>query len=114
MPHFIVDCSENVLSHTSEKEVIDSIFEVAKDTGLFDVEDIKVRLRSFKIYRVGAGDPDFIHVFGHIMEGRTPEQKSNLSKRIVEKLKKVFPKVPVISMNVSEFEKSNYNNLKTI
>jgi 5-carboxymethyl-2-hydroxymuconate isomerase len=48
------------------------------------------------------------------MEGRTTEQKADLSHRIVSKLKELFPSVPVISMNVEEFERATYNNLNSI
>jgi 5-carboxymethyl-2-hydroxymuconate isomerase len=56
------------------------------------------------------GDSDFIHVFGNIMEGRTEEQKIFLSKEIVSKLNQLFPEVPVISINIRDFEKSSYIN----
>ena len=44
------------------------------------------------------------------MEGRTTQQKSNLSKRIISELKLMFPNVPVISMNIRDFEKATYCN----
>ena len=56
------------------------------------------------------GDSDFIHVFGNIMEGRTEEQKIFLSKEIVSKLNQLFPEVPIISINIRDFEKSSYIN----
>jgi 5-carboxymethyl-2-hydroxymuconate isomerase len=65
--------------------------------------------RPFKEFTVAHTHSDFIDVFGNIMEGRTPEQKSNLSRTIVTRLKEL-PDVPVISMNVREFEKAVYCN----
>ena len=56
------------------------------------------------------GDSDFIHVFGTIMEGRTEEQKVFLSREIVSKLNQLFPEVPIISINIRDFEKSSYIN----
>ena len=53
---------------------------------------------------------NFIHVFGHIMQGRNTEQKADLSRKIVTRLKSMFPDVPVISMNVIDFEKATYCN----
>ena len=49
-------------------------------------------------------------VFGNIMEGRTPEQKADLSRKIVSKLNQLFPEVPIISMNIRDLEKSSYIN----
>jgi len=44
------------------------------------------------------------------MEGRTIEQKLNLSKTIVKDLALMFPSVPNIGTNVIEFEKATYFN----
>jgi len=44
------------------------------------------------------------------MEGRTPEQKADLSRKIVFKLNQLFPEVPIISMNIRDLEKSSYIN----
>ena len=110
MPHFILDCSENILNIQEPKKVIDEVFETAFSTGLFDRDDIKVRLNPYKYSLVKGGNADFIHVFGNIMQGRTDEQKANLSKRVVSKLNQLFPNVPIISMNVRDFEKKSYCN----
>ena len=92
MPHFIVDCSENILELKDPKEILDEVFESAFSTGLFSRDAIKVRLNPFKHSLVLGGDLDFIHVFGNIMEGRTLEQKADLSRKIVSKLNQLFPR----------------------
>ena len=110
MPHFILDCSENILKIQEPKVVLQEVYETAFSTGLFERNDIKVRLNPFKYSLVQSGEADFIHVFGNIMEGRTNEQKANLSKMIVTKLKSMFPEVPIISINIRDFEKASYCN----
>ena len=110
MPHFIVDCSENILELKDSKEILDEVFESTFSTGLFSRDAIKVRLNPFKHSLVLGGDLDFIHVFGNIMEGRTTEQKADLSRKIVFKLNQLFPEVPIISMNIRDLEKSSYIN----
>lgn len=110
MPHFILDCSENILELKDPKELLDEVFDAAFSTGLFKRDAIKVRLNSFKYSLVLGGDLDFIHVFGNIMEGRTETQKGDLSRKIVTKLNQLFPEVPIISINIRDFEKSSYIN----
>lgn len=110
MPHFILDCSENILELQKPREVLEEVFETAFSTGFFERNDIKVRLNPFKHSLVQGYDADFIHVFANIMEGRTTEQKSFLSKMIVSKLYKLFPDVPIISINIRDFEKDTYCN----
>lgn len=110
MPHFIMDCSDQVFKVHEEKFLINQIHQVANSTGLFDENDIKVRLNPYKVYSVGNKQEDFIHVFAHIMQGRTSDQKAKLSKLMVNKLIELFPNVPNIAMNISDFEKATYCN----
>ena len=114
MPHFILDCSENILELQKPRKVIEAVFETAFSTGLFDRDDIKVRLNPYKYSIVQSEEADFIHVFGNIMEGRTAEQKANLSKEVVTKLNDLFPEVPIISMNIRDFEMASYCNKSMI
>ncbi len=110
MPHFIIDCSEGITQLKKPMEIIQEVYNTAHETGLFAKGDIKVRLNPFKNYIVGGETSDFIHVFSYIMEGRNTVQKSNLSRQIVTKLNGMFPEVPVISVNIKDFEKASYCN----
>ena len=114
MPHFILDCSESVLEKQKPRKVIEAVFETAFSTGLFDRNDIKVRLNPYKYSLVQEGESDFIHVFGNIMEGRTEDQKAELSYAIVATLNTLFPEVPIISMNIRDFEMASYCNKSMI
>ncbi|PHS57276.1 MAG: 5-carboxymethyl-2-hydroxymuconate isomerase [Sulfurimonas sp.] len=110
MPHFIIDCSEGILKSHNEDEIIKQVHISAISTKLFNKNDIKVRVNFFKKYSTGDKKEDFIHVFSNIMEGRTIEQKLNLSKTIVNDLALIFPLVPNIGTNVIEFERATYFN----
>ncbi|MEN7547588.1 5-carboxymethyl-2-hydroxymuconate Delta-isomerase [Rapidithrix thailandica] len=110
MPHFVMDCSENILELKQPEEIIQAVYATAEATGLFAKGDIKVRLNPYKYFTVGNTKDDFIHVFANIMEGRNSEQKSDLSHKIVSRLKTMFPGVPIISMNIRDFEKAGYCN----
>ena len=110
MPHFVIDCSANIIKIKTPEEIIAAVYKIAEDTGLFAIGDIKVRIKPYDYFTVGGTGNDFIHVFGHIMQGRNTEQKANLSKQIITKLKSMFPDVAVISMNVIDFEKATYCN----
>ena len=115
MPHFVIDCSENVIILESPHFIMQEVHDAAEETGLFKKGDIKVRINPFKDSNVGGVvNKDFIHVFANIMEGRTEDQKRSLSERIVRKLTTMFPEVPVISMNVRDFEKATYCNRKML
>jgi 5-carboxymethyl-2-hydroxymuconate isomerase len=110
MPHFIIDCSENIIQQKSPDEIMQAVYEVAEATGLFAANDIKVRLRPYQYFKLGEGKKAFIHIFGNIMEGRSMKQKANLSRKIMERLNEMFPDISILSMNIYEFEKATYSN----
>ena len=110
MPHFVIDCSENINALKPAKEIMQKVYETAEHSKLFEPGDIKVRINSFSKYQLGTSKDSFIHVFANIMEGRTNEQKSLLSKKVVEALNLLLPSVPIISMNIRDFEKATYYN----
>ena len=114
MPHFVIDCSENIITITNPQEIMQVVYETAESTKLFADGDIKVRINPFKYYKLGNSKEAFIHVFAYIMEGRTIAQKSNLSKQIIIRLKSLFPDVPIISINIKDFEKATYCNKSMI
>lgn len=113
MPHFIIECSKNLFKKVSPEEVLREVYNSADSSNLFAKEGlggIKVRIKTYDDFLTVGTKDDFIHVFGNIMEGRTIEQRSMLSKVIVSKLKSLFPDVSIISMNIQEFEKASYSN----
>ncbi|HCM34724.1 5-carboxymethyl-2-hydroxymuconate Delta-isomerase [Chryseobacterium sp.] len=110
MPHFIIDCSQDILLKNSPEEIMDAVYKVADFTGLFAINDIKVRLQPFQYYRLGDQKKNFIHVFGYIMEGRSTEQKANLSRQISIRLTELLPDISFLSVNISEFEAATYSN----
>ena len=110
MPHFVIDCSENIIKLESPEKIIKKVYDTAESTDLFEKGDIKVRIHPFKYYNIGNTKNDFIHIFANIMEGRTSAQKKNLSERIITELKSMFPDIPIISINIRDFEKATYCN----
>ena len=117
MPHFIIDCSESILSLADPNELMRSVYAAAESTGLFaksGVGGIKVRLRPYKHFINVDAHEHFVHVFANIMEGRTQEQKKALSETVVSTLKRLLPAVQIISMNIRDFEKATYCNANMI
>ena len=110
MPHFIVHCSQDIINTHSIPEINKAISQRASDSGLFDPADIKARVDAYDHYLVGGQDTSFVHVFAHIMEGRSEIQRAELSRSIVTLLSDMFPEVNNIAMNIYQFEKATYCN----
>jgi 5-carboxymethyl-2-hydroxymuconate isomerase len=87
-----------------------AVYEVAETSGLFAANDIKVRLQPYQYFMLGKGKQDFIHIFGNMMEGRSTEQRANLSKKIIERLNEMFPDIAILSINIREFDQATYSN----
>lgn len=114
MPHFVIECSENVLQIQSPQEIMEVVYTEAEATGLFAKNDIKVRIRPYSHYKLGEGKNNFLHIFGYIMEGRTEEQKADLSRKIIERLNQLLPELSILSMNVGDFDAGTYCNKSII
>jgi len=110
MPHLVIECSNKITEIKSPREIIEAVHKTVVSTDLFDEGDIKVRIKTYEHYSVGNTSDDFIHVFANIMEGRSTNQKTHLSQLVVSLLNNMFPRVPVISMNIRDFEKASYCN----
>ncbi|EAR00064.1 5-carboxymethyl-2-hydroxymuconate Delta-isomerase [Maribacter sp. HTCC2170] len=110
MPHFVLECSENVLEIKSPQEIMQKVYDSAESIGLFAKGDIKVRINPYQYYKVGGTNDKFVHVFANIMEGRSTEQKNKLSNSIVSELNEMLPNVPIISINIRDFERATYCN----
>lgn len=48
MPHFIIDCSENIISKKSPSKIMQNVYSTEESTNLFDKGDIKVRINPYK------------------------------------------------------------------
>ncbi|MGO4551990.1 5-carboxymethyl-2-hydroxymuconate Delta-isomerase [Lysobacter sp. 2RAF19] len=110
MPHFIVDCSRDLLGIHDQESIIARLHRVANASGLFVESDIKVRINPYDTYAVGGERRDFLHTFAWIMQGRSVEQRAALSRAIVREMADMFPRLDRIAVNIAEFEKATYCN----
>lgn len=113
MPHFIIDCSEELLNLQEPDKILNQVYNSALSTNLFaltGIGGVKVRINPYKHYLTSDKKTNFIHVFAHIMGGRNEEQKKVLSRKIVTGLSEIFPEVPIISISIIDIDKASYVN----
>ncbi|WP_153395713.1 5-carboxymethyl-2-hydroxymuconate Delta-isomerase [Chryseobacterium vaccae] len=114
MPHFVIDCSQDIIQLKTPDEMMNVVYKTTESTGLFAVNDIKVRLQPYQYYRLGGDKKNFIHIFGYIMEGRSTEQKADLSQKIITSLTELFPDISFLSISINDFETATYCNKSLI
>ena len=52
MPHFVIDCSEDILSLHKEEKILEQINILLIETKLFHENDIKIRINFYKKFNV--------------------------------------------------------------
>ena len=106
MPNFIIDCSESLLEKHEVAVINEKVYEAALSSGLFaDGANIQVRLNPYKDSFMAGKRNEGMHVFARILEGRTKEQKLDLSKKVITVLAELFPDVENIGMDVLDLDK---------
>jgi len=111
MPHIIIEHSQNAIPENRSSLFIDTVFQAVLDTKLFTPENLKVRLRPVKDFRLGLKDTEYIHVQCRIHAGRDEVQKKVLMERILEALSHEITTTTVITCEVVEMDKASYSKL---
>lgn len=86
MPHCIIEYSKGIEHVLSPNELVKASFDGTVDSGLFDIEHIKVRAVAYEYYLVGTSSRGFIHVTMRLLAGRTSQQRKDLSAAILARM----------------------------
>lgn len=110
MPHAVIECSENLAAMLRKADVCQKAFAVMDNSGLFQSNDIKVRLYVASDSYVGIKrhQGSFIHTIVYLMSGRTIQQKQELGASMCEHLKQIAQHVDSLTVDVRELNKDIY------
>jgi len=106
MPHCIIEYSKDI--EIDSVALMDSVFNSALDSELFEENHIKTRLVPYEYYQKGALKEKFLHVTARILSGRTLEQRTMLSQMILTGLDKLNLSAVVITVEIVEMERESY------
>ncbi|MCW8931472.1 MAG: hypothetical protein OQL19_14685 [Gammaproteobacteria bacterium] len=109
MPHIIIEHSQNVVSESHCSSFIDAVFQAVLDTKLFTSDNLKVRLKPVKDFRLGLEGFEFVHVQCRIHTGRDELQKKFLTERILEALSQEITSSTVMTCEVVEMDRASYS-----
>lgn len=109
MPHIIIEYSQDRFSSTTPKKWVVDAFEAVAATGLFKVDNIKVRAHPVIEYRLGLSNAGFIHVMCRIHSGKTDVQKLLLSQSLLVSLQNGLNERVVITVEVVEMDEMSYS-----
>lgn len=108
MPHIIIEFSAGQANDEGIERMLDSVHQAAVNSGLFDESHIRVRAMPLQYYRVAGSREPFIHAQLRIHTGRSDEQKSVLSRAVLESLKAQQWEAISITVEVVELHKPSY------
>lgn len=113
MPHVIIEYTPDCVSDTQAMALCDVVFDAAVDSGLFAVENIKVRSIPVTAYRMGLRGEGFVCVQCRIHSGRTSTQKKALSEAIVAALRKLELDTAILTAEIVDMDQGSYSKYVT-
>ena len=90
MPHLVIEHSRALSLDINAKALMNKVFQIVADTGLFSPEAIKVRCLPYDTFRLEGQSQDFIHIELAILEGRSDDAKSHICDSLFATLKELF------------------------
>jgi 5-carboxymethyl-2-hydroxymuconate isomerase len=108
MPHLVIEYSIDGHERFDMTELMRALHAAAASTGVVQAPDIKIRAISYDDYLVAGIRDAFCHVSVFLLEGRTPEQKLNLSESLRTSLSKMLPRTKSLSVDIRDMDPSAY------
>ena len=108
MPHVIIEHSSEVAEQIALNELIAAVHEAAFSSGLFPEYDIKTRAIAYQYHQTGQTHDAFVHVAVHLLDGRSDEQKSDLSERILARIEPLLPAVASVGVEILDMHRASY------
>lgn len=115
MPHCILECSQDILQRCNQQELMQHCFDAALSSEFFTADDIKVRVITLDAQRVGEIDHSQLHIQLKILDGRSVEQRKDLSLRVMTGvhlyLKDSGLTEVSLSVEVTDIERASYSKI---
>jgi len=112
MPHAIIEYSDNLNPAVQDQQLLALVHQTLIESGLLAPENLKTRLWPVAQFKVGlmnaADQPSFMHVKIYLLEGRTMQQKQDLSDVLLAAISKTMPQISQLTVDIREMVKETY------
>ena len=108
MPHCIIEYAKPLEDRLDPTKLVQTVYEGAYSSGLFEGPDIKTRAIAYGEYLTGTDKAAFIHVTVKILKGRTDEQKQRLSSTVIKSLISLQLSDISITVDIVDMESKSY------
>ena len=108
MPHIIIEYAHDCVSENDLTSLLDDVHRAVIETRLFAVDNLKTRAIPVHHYQIGQSQSGFVHTQLRIHPGRSQEQKSALTKAVLNAKKTWIHSPCVMTVEVTDMDKSSY------
>ena len=107
MPHLVMEYSNSVDERVNTQRLLEDLHHAAIQSGLFDAPSLKSRSLRYHDWLVGeeADSVDFIHVTFELLDGRSAEQKRELSRQLMSVLQQQANHIRSLTINIRDMDR---------
>ncbi|UUM30818.1 5-carboxymethyl-2-hydroxymuconate Delta-isomerase [Vibrio japonicus] len=113
MPNLVMEYSNSVDERVNVQGLLEDLHKVVLHSGLFDVGSVKSRALRCNDWLIGEeGDSvDFIHISFELLDGRTQEQKRELSRQLMAELQEQASHIRSLTVNIRDMDKECFQKV---
>ncbi len=109
MPHLVVEHStEGHGGAFDAKSLMEALHDAAAATGVMHAADIKIRAMPYADHLLARKRDGFCHLWVHMLEGRTPEQKVVVSEALRVVMVRLLPHTKSLSVDIRDMDTVAY------
>lgn len=107
MPNLVMEYSNSIEERVNVQALLEDLHQVTIQSGLFGVRDVKSRTLRTHYWLIGDLDDsvDFIHVTLELLDGRSEQQKHDLSVALMDALKSKASFVASLTVNIRDMDR---------
>lgn len=111
MPHLVVEYSRDVESQTDITALLHAAHEGAFQSGLFSLDDIKVRAYPCDHSLVAGRSATSVHVTVYLLSGREQAAQKALAERVLSHLAELNLSLQSLSVDCRDMDRSVYTKV---
>ncbi len=113
MPHLVMEYSNSVEERVNIQRLLEDLHHVAIQSGVFDAPSLKSRAHRYHDWLIGelADSVDFIHVTFELLDGRSAEQKRELSRMLMQVLQEQASHVHSLTINIRDMDRECFQKV---
>ena len=108
MPHIVVEHSTEGHAPFDAAALMRALHDAAAGTGVVQAADLKIRVMAYADYLVAGTRDGFCHVSLYLLEGRTAEQKVQLSEALRAAIVALLPETKSLSVDIRDMDAVAY------